>query len=233
MALHTARVEDWRDVARKGYGSRRRDRSVNTGITKDSDGGHQTRQRMRLVDGLAYRFTGVRDLIQRTGDIRSAWPEIGTLLMREFQADGAMLCNDETIAWAGSCLEPLACASVDGWFVRQGELVWWCDSLSRHLPGFPLSQIAGVLALRLDPGGRNDMRIYLTRTEHIHEVAWGGNPDKPAEFHDGTLGIAPRRSFEKWMEKRLGYSRPWEGEVRLLAMRLRLLLAQEVTAPGV
>ncbi len=38
------------------------------------------------------------------------------------------------------------------------------------------------------------------------------------EFEDGTLGIAPRRSFEKWVEKRLGHSRPWDNETRLLAL---------------
>jgi len=66
-----------------------------------------------------------------------------------------------------------------------------------------------------------EVRLYLCRREWLHEVAWGGNPDKPVEYHDGTLGIAPRRSFEKWVEKRIGYCRPWENEVRLLLLRLR------------
>ena len=47
---------------------------------------------------------------------------------------------------------------------------------------------------------------------------------RPVEYHDGALGIAPRRSFEKWMEKRLGYSRAWGNEARLLALNLRDLL---------
>src|SRR5690606_28628938 len=96
--------------------------------------------------------------------------------------------------------------------------------LSRQMPLFPLSQVAGVLAFKARlPDGRF-LRVYLGRLEYIHEVAWGGNPDKPVEYHDGQLGIAPRRSFEKWVEKCVGRCRPWGNETRLLALRLRELL---------
>lgn len=93
----------------------------------------------------------------------------------------------------------------------------------------PWSHVAGVLALKgRCPDGRM-LRVYLTRQEYIHEVAWGGNPDKPIEHHDGTHGIAPRHSFEKWVEKRMGHSRPWESESRLLGLRLREMLINAAT----
>lgn len=187
--------------------------------------------RMRLIDSLSRRFEAARAPLRRHGDLYAAWPEVAPLLLSEFQADGAMLCNHQGASCVGRGLEPGVLERFDTWFgQRAGELVWTCDSLSRTVPDLPLTEIAGVLALRLDGAAGHGPRVYLTRGEHIHEVAWGGNPDKPAEFHDGKLGIAPRRSFEKWVEKRLGYSRPWRNEDRLLALKLRELLLSEVRA---
>lgn len=191
----------------------------------------QSMRRMRLVDSLSRRFGKVRDLLCRHGDLASAWPEMAAWLMSEFAADGAiLLVADETPLRAGIAFEPAALDAFDAWFMASGnDFVWSGDSLSRQLPAFPLSEVAGALALRIAtpaPGCR--ICLYLTRIEHVHEVAWGGNPEKPLEHHDGVLGLAPRRSFEKWVEKRLGYSRSWNNESRLLALNLRQLLQQEI-----
>ena len=191
--------------------------------------GYQSQHRIRLLDGMGYRFEAVRAVLHRHGDLFSGWPELSAWLLREFRVDGALLCLGDECCTAGTTLEPAALEVLDEWFCeRQGEFVWSADSLARQLPGFPLSEIAGVLAVRV--GGREGrgLRLYLTRAEHVHEVAWGGNPEKPVEFHDGALGIAPRHSFEKWIEKRLGYSRAWDNEARLLALKLRELLLREI-----
>jgi light-regulated signal transduction histidine kinase (bacteriophytochrome) len=66
----------------------------------------------------------------------------------------------------------------------------------------------------------------LFRRELVQEVKWGGNPHKPIEFNPGMSGIAPRRSFEKWVEKRKGYCSPWSRENQLAAKRLRQLLIE-------
>lgn len=190
---------------------------------------YQGQCRTRLIDGLIRRFDSTRAILQRHGDLHAAWPEIAPILMQEFQADGAMLGIGNNWTCSGRCLEPEACKSIDAFILaQQDKLVASFDSLSRQVPDFPCSEIAGVLALRLQITGRDQARVYLTRCEHIHEVAWGGNPDKPVEFHDGELGIAPRRSFEKWVEKRLGYSRPWENKTKLLGLKLRELLLSEL-----
>lgn len=183
--------------------------------------------RMRLVDGLQRRFDEVRGIVHAGGGLFSAWPALAAWLAREFSAEGAHLCHAEVrLSW-GECLEMEALQAVDDWFTGHvRDLVWPCDSLRRGVAGFPLSQVAGVLAVKVRLAGGGLLRFYLTRREHIHEVAWGGNPDKPVEYHDGTWGIAPRRSFEEWIEKRMGYSRPWDNEDRLLALRLRELLLQ-------
>lgn len=181
--------------------------------------------RMQLVDGLMRRFTPASEIIHRAGSLLTVWPELGVWLGEEFSVDSAQICLGEEQAHWGEGLEAEALAAIDHWFVRtHSDPVWMADSLSRQMPLFPLSQVAGVLAFKARlPDGRF-LRVYLGRLEYIHEVAWGGNPDKPVEYHDGQLGIAPRRSFEKWVEKCVGRCRPWGNETRLLALRLRELL---------
>ena len=186
-------------------------------------------KRMRLLDGLSWRFARVQSVLQRHGDLFDAWPELANELMEEFKSDGATLCFGNDSASLGQCFDPVALAEFDGWFCYdQAEFVWVTDSLSSTISDLQLSEISGVLAIRLGRGAGKGIRIYLTRREQMQEVAWGGNPNKPVEYHDGKIGIAPRRSFEKWIEKRMGYSRPWNSETRLLGLKLRELLAKEV-----
>lgn len=187
---------------------------------------YESRRQMRLVDGLAHRFAAVRAVLERHGDATSAWPELAPLLAREFAVEGAMLRTSHAMVGWGLSLEPGALDALDRWFTtRSREMVWQGDRLGRQVPDMPPSQVAGVLVIRVVDRTGEVARAYLCRAEHIHEVAWGGNPDKPVEHHDGVVGIAPRRSFEKWVEKRLGYSRAWDNETLLLAFRLRELLA--------
>jgi len=188
----------------------------------------QAQRRMRLVDGLIYRFQEAQAILARHGDLQSAWPELAAWLTREFQADGAVLCDDDVVLPHGLTFEEAALAACDDWLVeRHDQLVWISESLARDIPGYPLSEVAGVIALHVPRGGVRGLRLYLTRREQIYEVAWGGNPDKPVEYHDGRFGIAPRRSFAKWIERRLGHCRPWDNESRLLALKLRELLLGE------
>lgn len=184
-------------------------------------------RRMQLLDGLVRRFSQAREIVHEAGDVVAAWGKLGAWLAAEFSADGAQLCMDEgDVGWGEGFEEP-ALAFVDEWFLGQNtEQVWLAESLPRQLPGYPLSRVAGVLAVKAKTAGGQLLRVYLTRHEHIHDVAWGGNPDKPVECHDGILGIAPRRSFGKWVEKRIGRCRPWDNEVRLLGLKLRELVMQ-------
>lgn len=191
---------------------------------------YQSGRYMRLLEGLTQRFENVRDLLHRHhGDLPGAWPELARWLMDEFQTDGATLCCRQTCMGAGHTFAPDALAAFDDWFCKQQhDAVWAGDSLSRQVPNYPASDIAGALALRIDNGGSENLRLYLTRIEHIDKVTWGGNPEKPVESHDGVLNIAPRHSFDKWVEKRTGYGHGWDKEASLLAIKLGGLLHREI-----
>lgn len=181
--------------------------------------------RMQLIDGLIRRFTPVTTAVKEAGNLMNAWTSLGPLLTQEFSADGAhVLLGDQHASWAIG-FEAGILAAVDQWFVSMTHHpIHQSDKLSLTMPTLPMSRVAGMLAIKGRCRNGQTLRVYLTRQEHIHEVAWGGNPDKPIEFHDGTHGISPRRSFEKWLEKRFGYSRPWDNESRLLGLRLREIL---------
>lgn len=184
-------------------------------------------RRIQMLDSLSLRFDSARDIVFQAGDLISAWPRLGAWLCNEFGADGAVLYMDRQYASMGLALEESALQVVDHWVSGlRNEMVWMSDHLCKHVPGFPLSMIAGLLAIRFKRHNGDWLRVYLCRQEHIHEIAWGGNPDKPIEVHDGKFGIAPRQSFEKWLEKRIGHSRPWDNEERLLGLKLRELLLQ-------
>ncbi|MGE5491784.1 MAG: GAF domain-containing protein [Actinomycetota bacterium] len=189
---------------------------------------YQSAQYSRLVSRLSRRFEDIQALIRPHGRLISSWPQFASWLMGEFLADGATLCIDETSLGAGHSFEPAALSASDAWFRKKhGDLVWASDNLSHQVPDYPQSEIAGALALQVVSGDGSSLRLYLTRTEYIHKVAWGGNPEKPVEIHNGILNIAPRRSFEKWVEKRRGYSRSWDNQACLLALSLAELLHRE------
>lgn len=188
--------------------------------------------RVRLIDGLTRHFAPVREEVDQLGGLLAAWPTLGPRLVEEFACEGAHLLLDDAHAGWGILLEAGALEQLDDWFCNNpAEPLWLSDRLIGEIPEMPLSRIAGVLALKGRTTSGRRLRVYLTRAEHIHEVAWGGNPDKPVEYHDGALGIAPRRSFEKWIEKRMGHSRPWENEARLLGLRLREMLLDVADHP--
>jgi|GEM_PF-617093 len=180
----------------------------------------RSRTRVRLVDEITRTIQ--RELERQAGDAE-AWQHLSHWLLREFEADALVWCQDGQVTTAGVAVEQELIRQLDEWFSRHcQELVFIEDHLRNTLSADVLTSIAGAAGLRFRRKGEAAAsRLYLLRSEQVEEVSWGGNPDKPVEHHDGVLGIAPRRSFAKWVEKRLGYSRAWGGTTRLKLLRLR------------
>jgi chemotaxis family two-component system sensor kinase Cph1 len=79
---------------------------------------------------------------------------------------------------------------------------------------------SGIMVLTLSA----ELSEYIIwfKPEHIENIAWAGNPDKPAEIsNDGTLKISPRHSFEAWAQEVSGKSEPWSDEEIKSVTRLR------------
>ena len=92
----------------------------------------------------------------------------------------------------------------------------------------PLSQasqgsLCGLLSISVR-AKRHDNRLvgfYFFRREESMEIAWAGNPEKPVETTDGSVRLSPRHSFDKWVEVRTGFSRPWDDLALFTASQLQ------------
>lgn len=183
--------------------------------------------RMRFVDRQAGVLDPLRDALQRFGGLVSAMPEITPTLFALFAATGLAIRIGSVWAHTGDSPNLAALEKLSAWLEsRGGDTIRVLDSVTKTLPEIGNLPIAGALAIHLATRERETLQVWLFRRELVEEVHWGGKPNKPVEFNDGQLGIAPRRSFDKWVEKRRGYCKTWLEENRLAAMRLRQILVE-------
>jgi len=154
-------------------------------------------------------------------------PEIAPRLFALFDADGLAIQSGNVFAHTGDSPNTASFERLSTWFKNEEAIsIFWSDSLLREFPLLRDLPVAGAVALKLDLRNGKSLQIWLFRKELLHEVEWGGNPNKPVEFDNEQLRIAPRQSFDKWVEKRKGYSSSWTVENRLAAKRLRQLLIE-------
>lgn len=193
---------------------------------------YKARRRLQVFDGLQRHFTQAQEVMMRHGSLEAAWPELSQWLLDTFQADGAVLKIGDAHYTQGSVLSMEALVALKARVGQDGRSVWISDQLAHDCPDLPLTAIAGVVVVRdLDLDSNHPAELYLCREESLYQVTWGGSPDKPVDYRQDGRGIAPRRSFEAWVEQRLGHSRPWSPSARLYLLKLRTLLQQAKTLP--
>lgn len=180
----------------------------------------------RISLDMLNQFDAMKSFIANPARWDEHWHKIGPWLLAQFDATGAVLHFDRHAWVIGQHPDESVMRTLDDWLCEEClEFVWTSESLSRAFPALPPCPVAGALAIRGNLLNDVDSpRVFLFREEHVHEVKWGGNPEKPIENSDGPLDIKPRRSFETWVERRVGYSRPWGTEMRQKALKLRELL---------
>lgn len=186
-----------------------------------------SRLRLSMIDEFNIRTQPLRNLLNTASDLEEIWEELAFLIKDNFQADGIVICSDEWALMNGQTFDSDTLDVVDHWFQTQNSIMTFqTENLSGLIENLPLTEVAGLAYLRFRAAGtsRQTVRVYLCRGEHIHEVKWGGNPNKPTENINNHLKISPRQSFSKWIENRLGYSKPWPGMLNLELHRLRGLL---------
>jgi two-component system, chemotaxis family, sensor kinase Cph1 len=155
----------------------------------------------------------------------AAWPTVRAVLLDQFAADFVALSRGGV--WANT--DGVAVALLDevrAWAVEQPDLVassdcTLCDILDAR------TDLCGVLSIAIASSGVTD-HLLLFRQAYVHEVAWGGAPNKPVETQAGVQRLGPRRSFERWVETRKDYSRPWSRDNELLALQLRSALQRSL-----
>ena len=162
----------------------------------------------RLVRGLT-----------RSEDFVQALTGGGTTLLDLFGVTGAGIVSDGTVSLIGACPSEKEVSALADWLktsLPPGRASFATDALGSHhaRAGGYASKASGLLAAFVDPG-RTHLLLWF-RPEVPSTVTWGGDPRKPVIAGSGSIAVLPRRSFERWVEERSGFSAPFaEWQVSL------------------
>lgn len=89
----------------------------------------------------------------------------------------------------------------------------------------------GVLAVNVANHKGHSLSTFWFKNEVIQEVTWAGNPNKPMAEDVHATRLAPRKSFEQWVETKKGHSKPFgpfdDGAALRLSKRLLETLSFE------
>jgi len=186
-----------------------------------------TESRMRLIDRLDSIFSELRKVILRQDELLSALPDIAPGLFDLFDASGLAIRLGNVWAHMGDSPNTYTLDQLSTTFDHDPSLsMAVINSLVGTYPALGAMPVAGALAIKMRTRDDQCLQVWLFRKELVQEVQWGGNPHKPVELQHGKIGIAPRHSFEKWVEKRKDYCSQWRQEDHLAAKRLRQLLVE-------
>ncbi len=126
------------------------------------------------------------------------------------RADGVAIRVGQSMVCYGQTPPPELVFGLSDAIAARGGEVLATDYLTDLLPGAEACRevAAGVMAIA--PGAVPDLMFAAFRREQIHDVLWGGDPNKSVERVNEVL--TPRRSFAEWRETVIGRSHPWEDE---------------------
>ena len=145
--------------------------------------------------------------------------ELSSQLMALMRAQGLAVAIKDEVVIAGDGPDPDVMGIIDRWFLHENfESVFVSDHLESIFSGQPilLALASGMVAFKFRSRRFGQIRFYWFRPSQPQEVVWAGNPNKPVETGRGGSMLSPRRSFEKWIETRTGFSRPW-SEIEITA----------------
>jgi light-regulated signal transduction histidine kinase (bacteriophytochrome) len=190
---------------------------------------HFASRRLQSIDSLDRRIDKLLEALSRYADPLDGIEMNGQLLMETMSADGFAMAvnNDVVIAGEGPDLEGMSL--LDGWFLGEyKDFIATTDHLESLFPGQTSIRAAasGMMAIKARSPRSGWVRFYWFRRAAPQEVAWAGNPDKPVVENAGAVMLSPRRSFEKWIEIKTGFSRPWSNEEKFIAAKFRGTLLQ-------
>lgn len=183
--------------------------------------------RMQSIDALNRRIEGILNIFTAYDSPIEAIAAEPRPLLEMMQADGLVMAIGNDFISHGHGPDNAGLEKLDAWFLNEPEPAIMSDTLSsmNATVAAAITPLAGLMAVKTisrHPKTQGAwVRIYWFRIEEPLEVAWAGNPDKPMAEDTAIPSLAPRRSFERWVEVKRGVSRPWTNEDRMYCARLR------------
>lgn len=181
-------------------------------------------QRLQNMDSLERRTDHLLSYLANANDPLDAVATSGNQFMDMLAADGFALAIGDQVTITGNAPDLDGMGVIDNWFVlRDNEWVACTDHLESLFPNqtMLLAAASGMLAVKARSQNSGWVRFYWFRQQEPEQVVWAGNPNKPVIEHAGAVALSPRRSFERWVETKTGYSRPWSNEERMTAAKFR------------
>lgn len=166
---------------------------------------------LELQSKLLCQMAGQSDWIEAITGQTSGTSQPASILDL-FGATGAAIVSGGTIRTVGVTPPSGDILSLAQWLQSRNALGRTSASSRLSVEFAPAAaykeQASGVLAARVQ--GSDHVWLLWFRPEEAGTVSWSGNPAAPAEV--GPQGeVVPRRSFERWVEKRIGHAVPWEA----------------------
>lgn len=181
-------------------------------------------QRQKNMDSLERRTDNLLSYLASSSDPLDAVATGGHHFMDMLAADGFALAIGDQVTITGNAPDLDGMGVIDNWFLsHDNEWVACTDHLESLFPNqtMLLAAASGMLAVKARSQNSGWVRFYWFRQQEPEQVAWPGNPNKPVIENAGAVTLSPRRSFERWVETRTGYSRPWSNEERMTAAKFR------------
>jgi chemotaxis family two-component system sensor kinase Cph1 len=192
-------------------------------------------QRMQLIDSLGRRIENILQNLKNQDNPLEGLISQADRLLALMDADGLAIASGDEYVACGQAPAAEALSRLDQWFRQQSELVIMVDDPAEQHPALTaiLTPLAGLAAIKVENirqsalAGQN-LRLYWFRVEELRQVTWAGNPDKPRAENTRVPTLAPRHSFERWVEVKSNTSRPWNNQDRLHCAHFRNVLLRGI-----
>lgn len=190
-------------------------------------GSYLAQSRMQSIDALNQRVTAILNIFTASESAIEAIAAQPQALLEMMNADGLVMAIGDDFVSHGHCPDNAGLSELDAWFLAEPEPAVMSDSLASMsaTAAVAISPLAGLMAVKTISRHPKTLgqwvRVYWFRREEPLEVHWAGNPDKPMAENTAIPSLAPRRSFERWIEVKRGVSRPWTNEDRMYCARFR------------
>jgi light-regulated signal transduction histidine kinase (bacteriophytochrome) len=182
-------------------------------------------QRLHMLDSLPRQIEeAVKDMAS-SDDVKKTHGKLLELL----EADGIVLGLGQDLLAFGETPPPESMTAIDHWFMNRGrEPFFATDHLCELLQEIGETAVnpSGMLAIKVKSSRSGWIRFFWFRNELRRQIAWAGNPNKSMQEDATTQRLSPRRSFEKWIEEKTGYSQPWTQKEMNISKMLRVCLLQ-------
>lgn len=179
-----------------------------------------------LLETLSARLEPVRAQLARGGSIADSLASQFQALSKLFGVTSGAVAIGDQITPLGVDAPPTdLLTGVHQWCSRaMSDTLYSTDHIAGAWDAAPAhAAVCGLLCLsvRAKQLASGHLYLYLFRPEEVSEVAWAGNPEKPMEASGEGVQISPRKSFERWVQVRRGFSRGWSDEQVFVARQLR------------